>query len=120
MGWLAVRRFFLTAVRAASLASAIAVLAAAFGVAHGDDVHAVSQQGRAFHPGEITLGRGDVLTIRNNDEFIHQIYVKSDALNFDSDEQPPGQNVALKFPVSGTFEVRCHIHPKMLLTVHVK
>jgi hypothetical protein len=41
-------------------------------------------------------------------------------MSFDSDEQPPGQNVTLRFPVTGTFEVRCHIHPKMDLVVHVR
>jgi plastocyanin len=102
--------------------AAIALIPALFvgSLALADDSHTVVQQGRAFHPVEVTINRGDTLTFANQDEFIHQIYVKSDALSFDSDEQPPGQNVALKFPASGTFEVKCHIHPKMLLTVHVK
>lgn len=89
-------------------------------IALADDGHTIVQQGRAFRPGEVTINHGDTLTFANQDEFIHQIYVKSDAMSFDSDEQPPGQSVQLKFPASGTFEVRCHIHPKMLLTVHAK
>jgi plastocyanin len=113
-----VRRFSRAAVRAATLASAVTVV---FGMARSADAsHIVAQQGRAFHPGDVTLDRGGTLTIHNDDEFIHQIYVKSDALSFDSDEQQPGQDVVLKFPAAGTFAVRCHIHPKMLLTVHVK
>lgn len=101
--------------------TAVAVLAVAFGAARGSEgAPTVVQQGRAFRPGEIMLNHGDTLTIRNQDEFIHQIYVKSDAMNFDSDEQPPGQDVLVRFPSAGTFEVRCHIHPKMALTVHVK
>ncbi len=92
-----------------------------FGVAaSADDGHTIVQLGRAFQPGEVTIDRGDTLTFRNQDEFIHQIYVKSDAMNFDSDEQPPGRDVLLRFTASGTFRVRCHIHPKMLLIVHVK
>jgi plastocyanin len=90
------------------------------GAALADDNHTIVQSGRAFHPLEVTIGRGETLNFSNRDEFIHQIYVKSDAMTFDSDEQPPGQDVPLKFPAAGTFEVRCHIHPKMLLTVHVK
>ena len=90
------------------------------GAAFADDGLTIVQSGRAFHPGEISIGRGQSLTFRNQDEFIHQIYVKSDVLSFDSDEQAPGQNVVLKFAAAGTFEVRCHIHPKMALTVHVK
>jgi plastocyanin len=97
----------------------IAALAIA-GAACADDAHTIVQNGRAFHPGEVTINQGDTLTFSNRDEFIHQIYVKSDAMTFDSDEQPPGQDVQLKFPASGTFEVHCHIHPKMALTVHVK
>jgi plastocyanin len=85
-----------------------------------DDGHTIVQTGRAFHPVEVTINRGETLTFSNRDEFIHQIYVKSDAMTFDSDEQPPGQDVPLKFTAAGTFEVHCHIHPKMALTVHVK
>jgi plastocyanin len=100
------------------LALAIPLL---FGVAaSADDSHTIVQLGRAFQPGEVTIAAGDTLTFRNQDEFIHQIYVKSDTMNFDSDEQPPGRDVLLRFTASGTFRVRCHIHPKMLLIVHVK
>ena len=96
-------------------ALAIGLLAA--GAALGDDSHTVVQQGRAFHPGEITINRGESLTFTNNDEFIHQIFVIG---LFDTDERAPGQNLTESFTQSGTFEVRCHIHPKMKLVVHVK
>ncbi|MEI9996412.1 MAG: plastocyanin/azurin family copper-binding protein [Rhizomicrobium sp.] len=89
-------------------------------VGFADDSHTIVQNGRAFHPAEVTIAPGETLTFANRDAFIHQIYVKSDALNFDSDEQPPGEDVLLKFPAAGTFEVHCHIHPKMALIVHVK
>ena len=94
---------------------AVGLLAA--GTALGEDAHIVVQQGRAFRPGEVTINRGESLTFTNNDEFIHQVYV---AGLFDSDERAPGQNLTESFPESGTFEVRCHIHPKMKLVVHVK
>lgn len=102
-------------VLASMLSFGIAVSAAL-----GENTRTVTQVGRAFHPGEIAIARGDTLTISNRDDFIHQIYVKSDVMSFDSDEQPPGQMVSVNFPVAGTFEVRCHIHPKMSLTVHVR
>jgi plastocyanin len=82
--------------------------------------HAIDQRGRAFHPGEIAISAGDTLVINNRDDFIHQIYVKSNAMSFDSDEQAPGTNVSVSFPAAGTFEVRCHIHPKMSLMVKVR
>ena len=85
-----------------------------------DDAHTIVQQGRTFRPGDVTINRGETLTFTNNDEFIHQIYVNGNNFNFDSDERAPGQNLTETFTQSGTFEVRCHIHPKMKLVVHVK
>ena len=101
-------------------AGIFAAAALATGAALADDGHTIVQAGRAFHPLEVTINHGETLVFSNRDEFIHQIYVKSDAMTFDSDEQSPGQDVPLKFSAAGTFEVHCHIHPKMSLTVHVK
>ncbi len=83
-------------------------------------VHRVVQKGRAFSLSQITIARGDSLLFANDDEFLHQIYVDSRNMSFDSDEQPPGQTIEVNFPRSGTFPIRCHIHPKMLLTVRVE
>ncbi len=85
--------------------------------AFADDAHIIAQQGRAFRPSEVTINHGETLTFTNHDEFIHQIYVTG---LFDTDERSPGQNITEAFPQPGTFEVRCHIHPKMKLVVHVK
>jgi plastocyanin len=81
--------------------------------------HRIVQRGRAFTVAQISIAAGDTLEFSNDDEFIHQIYIQSPQLNFDSEEQPPGQIITVKFPVAGHFEVRCHIHPKMLLKVDV-
>jgi plastocyanin len=85
-------------------------------IAFADDMHTIIQKGRRFSMPEITIGRGESLTFTNNDEFIHQIYSPD---LFDSDERSPGQNLSESFPRGGTFEVHCHIHPKMKLIVHV-
>jgi plastocyanin len=77
----------------------------------------IVQKGRAFRPGEVTINRGETLVFTNDDSFIHQIYV--DGL-FDSEEKAPGENLNETFPKAGTFQVRCHIHPTMHMTVHVK
>jgi plastocyanin len=82
-----------------------------------DPAHTVVQSGRAFHPAEVSINRGEALTFTNKDEFIHQIYVSG---LFDSEEKTPGENLTESFTQSGTFEVHCHIHPKMKLVVHVK
>ena len=83
-------------------------------------VHRIAQKGRAFALGDITIPRGDTVLFTNDDEFLHQIYVDSKDISFDSPEQAPGQSIEVNFPRSGTFPVRCHIHPKMLLTVRVE
>lgn len=90
------------------------------GIAFGEGTNTVVQSGRAFHPDEITVSHGTMLNFANQDEFIHQIYVDYPGFNYDSEEQEPGQTLHISFPTAGTFPVRCHIHPKMLLTVHVK
>jgi plastocyanin len=77
----------------------------------------VVQKGRAFHPAELTIVRGEPLTFTNDDNYLHQIYV--DGL-FDSDEKAPGENLKEVFTKAGTFQVRCHIHPTMKMTVVVK
>jgi plastocyanin len=99
---------------------AMALSAVAGSAALGAFVHDVLQRGRSFNMAQITIGRGESLVFENNDEFLHQIYVSSPALQFESDEQAPGQNVTVTFPASGTFEVHCHIHPKMGLVVNVE
>ena len=82
-----------------------------------DPAHTISQKGRAFRPSEVTINRGESLTFTNEDSFIHQIYV--DGL-FDSEEKAPGENLNETFPAAGTFQIRCHIHPTMRMTVRVK
>jgi plastocyanin len=98
---------------------ALLVLATAPAFA-ADEAHTIMQKGRAFRPAEISINRGESLTFTNNDEFIHQIYVQGPGFSFDSDERNPGENITETFTASGTFEVRCHIHPKMKLAVHVR
>lgn len=107
-------RNFFTGLSVAVIATAAATAAFA------DDPNTVVQNERAFHPAEITITHGTTLNVANQDEFIHQIYVDSPNFNYDSEEQAPGETLHIAFPQAGTFPVRCHIHPKMLLTVHVK
>ena len=82
--------------------------------------HLIVQASRKFDPTEIAIRVGETLNISNRDGFIHEIYINADSMNFESNEQPPGQTVTVNFPFAGTFDVRCHIHPRMLLVVHVK
>ncbi len=77
----------------------------------------VVQKGRAFRPAEISIARGEAVTFTNDDSYIHQVYVTG---LFDSAEKAPGENLNETFPDAGTFQVRCHIHPTMKMTVRVR
>src|ERR1041385_944960 len=95
------------------------LLGSAMGVALGA-ILTVSQKGRTFAPGEVSISRGEVIQILNDDGNLrHHIYVDSDKFNFDSGDQEPGSRVTIRFPVAGTFDVLCAIHPKMKLLVRV-
>lgn len=101
------------------VAAALLVLTA--GMAMASAGLEVSQRGRMFDPGEVTIRRGEPLRIVNNDgELLHHAYVEAPGFKFDSGEQEPGQSVSIRFPDAGAYEVLCGIHPKMRLKVTVK
>ena len=82
--------------------------------------YSVSQKGRAFTPLDVALNRGDTVLIVNDDaDLRHHAYIDSDKFTFDSGDQEPGSKTSIAFPVAGTFEVLCAIHPKMKLIVRV-
>ena len=84
-------------------------------------LYAVSQKGREFTPREMTIKRGETILVVNDDaDLRHHAYIDSDKFSFDSGDQEPGSKTSIAFPVAGTFEVLCAIHPKMKLDVHVQ
>jgi len=83
-------------------------------------VVSVVQKGRAFASQLVEIKAGDSIRFLNEDTFIHHVFVKSATMNYDSEEQEPGKSVDVRFPTAGTFDVRCEIHPKMLLRVSVR
>jgi plastocyanin len=100
-------------------AGALTALGAAMALAAPD--YMISQKGREFHPGEITIKRGDTLKIVNDDaDLLHHAYIDSPTFSFDSGDQTPGSVTPITFTVPGNFNVLCAIHPKMLLVVHVQ
>lgn len=83
--------------------------------------YSISQKGREFHPGEISIKRGDSVQIVNDDgDLLHHAYVDSEKFSFDSGDQEPGSKTNIIFPAAGDFDVLCAIHPKMRLVVHVQ
>ncbi len=107
--------------RAGIAIALLAVLGGAAWTAQETPIYTVSQKGRQFHPAQISMRRGETLRIVNDDgDLLHHAYVESDTFNFDSGDQLPGSRTDVTFPVSGTFNVLCGIHPKMKLVVEVK
>ena len=83
--------------------------------------YSISQKGREFHPGEISIKHGETLQMINDDaDLLHHAYVDSPKFSFDSEDQQPGSKTDITFPVPGDFDVLCAIHSKMRLTVHVQ
>ena len=80
----------------------------------------VSQKGRMFHPDNLVVARGEVVTFVNDDsDLLHHVFVESATFNFDSGDQEPGSRTPITFTERGTFQVLCGIHPKMKLAVRV-
>jgi plastocyanin len=105
------------------LGTAMAVIAFGLGTLSGFALsqYVVSQKGRAFQPGDVTISRGETVEIVNDDgDLLHHAYIASDKFSFDSGDQAPGSKTSVTFPVVGIFQVLCAIHPKMKLVVHVK
>ncbi len=111
----------ITAFRVASAAALVAtcILCGWHGLAAA--LINVSQQARMFHPDRLEIAKGDTVAILNDDgELLHHAYVESDTFSYDSGEQNPGSISDIRFTKSGTFTVRCRIHPRMALIVTVK
>jgi plastocyanin len=109
--------------RKAAVTALIVALVTGSGTLGGlaGSLYSVSQKGREFTPREVTLKRGEAILVVNDDaDFRHHVYIDSDKFSFDSGDQEPGSKTNIAFPVVGTFEVLCAIHPKMKLNVHVQ
>lgn len=108
---------------AATTATALAagILAGAFAATHLEaEGQIVSQKGRSFRPETVVVGRGESVTIVNDDsDLLHHLYVESEVFSFDSGDQAPGSRTSVTFTQKGVFTVLCGIHPKMKLFVRV-
>jgi plastocyanin len=81
----------------------------------------ITQKDMQFTPHEVVLGKGDVLVFTNLDTTTHNIQVvNADGDAVDKGLQRPGEIVKHVFAEPGSYQVRCQIHPDMMLTVTVK
>lgn len=106
--------------RAAALVLTVVIATAAASLVSAAALHLIVQRGRAFAVRSITISAGDTLHFGNEDSFIHQIFIDSPDLQFDSPEQLPGQFIDVTFAKPGVYTVLCHIHPLMRLSVTVE
>ena len=83
--------------------------------------HVISQKGRQFQPGEVSLHSGERITVIDDDaSLVHHAYVEAPDLIFDSGDQEPDAKTVITFPREGDFLVLSGIHPRMKLAVHVR
>src|SRR6185295_16748643 len=84
------------------------------------DTTLVSQASKRFAPDHIRLRPGQTLTVLNDDTRTHNVRIFNPKLDFNSGAQEPKERITIRFPVAGTFEAFCGIHPSMRLRVEVQ
>ena len=85
------------------------------GGASGGSKVTVVEKGFKFNPAAITAAVGDSVVFENQDSAPHDVVVGT----VDLGTQSPGQSVTWKADKSGTFPVKCLIHPTMVGQVTV-
>jgi plastocyanin len=80
----------------------------------------VSQKDHDFSVNEITVKPGQKIVFKNDDTVAHNAFSSSPGHEFDLETQKPGEQASISFDTEGDVEVRCAIHPKMKMVIHVK
>jgi plastocyanin len=86
------------------------------GVAFAEEL-TVSQKKRRFDPKQLNVKPGDTVLFVNDDRYAHNLYTDSPGFEFDVRKQMPGDKYKLKIEKRGTIEIRCVIHPRMIMTI---
>jgi len=95
------------------------VPAAALAVAEGGSID-IAQRGIRFSQTSLEIRPGETVRYHNQDDVTHNLMVLGpDGDPEDEGLQRPGATVSKTFTETGTFEVRCAIHPKMKMVVKV-
>jgi plastocyanin len=82
--------------------------------------HAVSQKGKVFAPGTISVKVGDSVSFKNDDDVTHNAFSTSAGNEFNAKAQTPGSSSDVVFKTKGKVAVKCAFHPAMSLTVNVE
>lgn len=87
---------------------------------HAEEI-SIDQHDKQFSPEDIVLNAGSTLVFTNHDNVTHNIHViDADGDTEDKGLQKPSEIVKHTFTKPGVYQVRCNIHPDMLLMVTVK
>jgi cytochrome c peroxidase len=84
------------------------------------DTTVVNQLNKLFTPARVRLKAGQTLSVLNDDTRTHNVRIYHPKLDYNSGAQEPKETVTIRFPLPGTFEAFCGIHPSMRLTVEVE
>ena len=87
--------------------------------AHAGSDHIITQKGKKFSSGEISITAGDTVTFVNDDKLRHNVYSRTKGHKFKIKKQKPGDEDSITFDSAGAIDVRCAIHPKMKLMINV-
>lgn len=80
----------------------------------------VGQEDKQFSVDAVTVTAGESVRFANNDTVVHNLTIKQpDGSILPSLVQAPGEERVIAFSKPGEHMVRCLIHPKMKMTVHV-
>jgi plastocyanin len=82
--------------------------------------HPVTQKGKVFAPGAITVKVGDAVAFKNDDDVTHNAFSTSKGNEFNAKAQTPGSISEVVFKTKGKVAVKCAFHPGMSLTVNVE
>ena len=80
----------------------------------------VSQKGKVFAPGAITVKAGESVTFKNDDDVTHNAFSTSAGNEFNAKAQMPGSSSDVVFKTKGKVAVKCAFHPAMSLNVNVE
>lgn len=79
----------------------------------------VIQKNKRFSQDVVTVKKGESVTFKNADPFVHNVYSQSPGMTFDIQTQKPGESSTITFDKLGEADVRCAIHPTMKMKVIV-
>lgn len=101
------------------IVTALAVLATS-AAASAAATMTISQHDKKFDQESITVHVGDEIVFKNDDKVAHNVHSSTPDHTFNLGLQKPGETAVLEIESSGTFEIRCAVHPRMKMKVVVE